>query len=130
MCFLFSWQKVKEMLSNILRLNLLFENYSHYPCYHPKIIGQILKNKQKKCVCIHEIIWLITIKMKKKMKNRSHKYSINRPKGLFIWGETSHLVEIFFIWSLHEKMPHLSKETFYPSLHVCFYVHMLFSLFI
>ena len=39
--------------------------------YHPKVVGHILKNKQKnKCVCIHEIIWLIMMEMKKKMKNR------------------------------------------------------------
>ena len=48
--------------------------------YHPKIIGHILKNKQKnKCVCIHEIIRLTIMKMKIKMKNRSHRHDINRP---------------------------------------------------
>ena len=40
-----------------------------YPRFHPKIIGHILKNK---CVCIHEIMWLIITKMKIKMKNRLH----------------------------------------------------------
>ena len=49
--------------------------------YHPKVIGHILKNKQKdKCVCIHEIIRLIIMKMKMKMENRSHIYDMNRPK--------------------------------------------------
>ena len=53
----------------------------HQP-YHPKVIGHILKNKQKnKCVCIHEIIRLIIMRMKMKMKNRSHRYGINRPKA-------------------------------------------------
>ena len=53
-----------------------------HPRYHPKIIGHILKNKQKKkCVCIHEIIRLIIIKMKMKMKNRSQRYIINRPRS-------------------------------------------------
>ena len=53
---------------------LLLENYSHFhQCYHPKVI----KNKQKNmCVCIHHIIRLIIMKM----KNRSHRYDINRPK--------------------------------------------------
>ena len=28
-----------------------------HPRYHPKLIGHVLRNKQKKkCVCIHEII--------------------------------------------------------------------------
>ena len=40
----------------------------------------ILKNKQKnKRVCIHEIIRLIIIKLKVKLKIRSHKCDINRP---------------------------------------------------
>ena len=36
---------------------LSFENYSHSSShYHPKIIGHILKNKQKnKCACIYTI---------------------------------------------------------------------------
>ena len=61
---------------------LLFENYSHSSSrYHPKIIEQILKNKQKnKCVCFHEIIRLIILKMEMKMKNKSHRYDINRPR--------------------------------------------------
>ena len=36
------------------------------------MIGYNLKNKQKnKCACIHEIIRLIVMKRKMKMKNRS-----------------------------------------------------------
>ena len=47
--------------------------------YHPRIIGHILKYKQNnKCVCINEIIRLIIVKMKLKMKNRSHRYDVNR----------------------------------------------------
>ena len=53
--------------------------HSHY---YLKIIGHVLKNKQKnKCVCIHEIMRLIIVKMKMKMKNRSHRYDINRPRS-------------------------------------------------
>ena len=49
--------------------------------YYLKITGHILKNKQKKkCVCIHEIIRLIIMKVKVKVKNRSHIYSINGPR--------------------------------------------------
>ena len=64
-------------------LNFCYLKIIHilHPRYHPKIIGHILKNKQKnKCVCIHEIMWLIIMKMKMKMKYRSHRYGINRPR--------------------------------------------------
>ena len=48
--------------------NTIFENY--------------LKNKQKNiCACIHEIIRLITMKTKRKMKNKSNRYDINRPNS-------------------------------------------------
>ena len=49
---------------------LLFENFHivHLHC-HPEIMGHILKNKQmNKYVCIHEIIRLIIMEMKMKMK--------------------------------------------------------------
>ena len=61
---------------------LLFKICSHpHPWYHPKIIRHILKKKaNNKCVCIHVIMRLIIMKVKLKMKNRSHRYSINRPR--------------------------------------------------
>ena len=41
----------------------------------------ILQNKQKnKCVFAREIIPLIIMKKKMRMKNRSHRYDINKPK--------------------------------------------------
>ena len=69
------------MLSNILRLNFCYLRIICilYPHYHLKIIGHILKNKQKnRCVYFHEIIQLIILKMEIKMKNRSHRFNINR----------------------------------------------------
>ena len=49
------------------------------PRYHPKLMRHILKNKPKsKRVFIHKITRLIIMKMKMKIKNRSHKYGINR----------------------------------------------------
>ena len=74
-----NWQKIKQMLSNTLSLNFCYFKSIHilHPRYHPKIIWQILKSKRKhKCVRIHEITGLIIMKMK--MKNRSHRYAINR----------------------------------------------------
>ena len=53
-----NWQKIKQMLSNILRLNFCYLKIIHvlHPRYRPKITGRILKNKQKnKCVYIHSI---------------------------------------------------------------------------
>ena len=76
-------KKIKQMLSNTLRLNFCYLKYIHilHPRYHPKIIVHILKNKEKnKCVCIHEIIRWIIMKMKTKMKNTSNRYDINRPR--------------------------------------------------
>ena len=61
-----NWQKFKQMLSNTLRLNFCYLKIVHiHPRYHLKTIGHVLRNKQKKkCVCIHEIIRLIIMKMK------------------------------------------------------------------
>ena len=67
------------MLSNTPRLNFCYLKVIHilHQYYHPKVIGHILKNKQtKKCVCMHHIIRLIIMKM----KNKSNRQDINRPK--------------------------------------------------
>ena len=70
------------MLSNTLRLNFWYLKIMHilHPRYHLKIIGHILKNKQK-CVCFHEIIRLIIMKTEMKIKNRPHRYDIHRPRS-------------------------------------------------
>ena len=76
-----NWQKVKQMLSNTLKLNFWYLKIIHilHERYHPKMIDHILTNKHKsKCVCIHEIIRSAIMKIK--MKNRSQRYDINRPK--------------------------------------------------
>ena len=52
-----------------------------HPSYHPKIVGDILKNIQK--IIASVLLRLLMIrKMKLKMKNRSHIYNINglRPR--------------------------------------------------
>ena len=82
-----NWQKMKQMLSNILRLNFSYLKIIHifHSRYHPKIIGHILKNKQKSkrllilthLMITHEITQLIIMKM----KNRSHRYEINRSRS-------------------------------------------------
>ena len=48
-------KKNKQMISNTLRLNLCYLKITHilHPHHHPKMIGHILKNKQKNMyVCI------------------------------------------------------------------------------
>ena len=79
-----NWQKIKQTLSNTLRLNFSYLKIIRilHPHYHPKIIGHILKNKEKnKFVCIHEIMRLIITEIKVKMKNRLHRYVINRSRS-------------------------------------------------
>ena len=51
-------KKSSKMLNSILRLNFCYLKIIHILCprYHLKIIGHILKNKEKsKCVYIHTI---------------------------------------------------------------------------
>ena len=60
----------------------LFEIYSHYSGYHPKIIEHVLKSNQNNmCVSIHEIMRLIKMTTKMKKKNRSYRYYIKRPSS-------------------------------------------------
>ena len=78
-------KKIKQMLSNTLRLNFRYLKIIHilHLHYHPKIIGRTLKNKQKsQSACILEIMQsIIKMEMKMKMKNRSLRYDINRPRS-------------------------------------------------
>ena len=58
-------------LSNTLRLGFYYLKIIDilHTRYHARIIGHVLKNKQKKkCACVHEIIRLIIMKAKMKMK--------------------------------------------------------------
>ena len=73
-----SWQKIKQMLSNTVRLNFL--KFMHI--LHTKRMGYTLINKKNnKCVSLHEIIRLIIMKMEMKMKDRSYRYNINRSRS-------------------------------------------------
>ena len=62
---------------------LLFENYSRSSStLSHKNNRTYSKNKPKnKSVCIHGIIPLIITKMEIKIKNRSHRYDLNRPRS-------------------------------------------------
>ena len=72
---------MKQTLSKTLRLNFTYL-YILHSRYHLKIKGDILKNKSKdRRVFTNEIARLIIMKMKKKIKNRLHRYDKNRPKS-------------------------------------------------
>ena len=78
------WQKIKQKLSNTLRLNFRYLKIIRFfhPRYHPEIIEKVLKNVQKTTasVLINGVVWLITMKMRLKVKNRSERYDINWPR--------------------------------------------------
>ena len=76
--------KIKQMVSTTLRLDFCYLKIIHilHPRYHPDIKGHFLENKQKnKCVCTYDIIRLIIMKMKIKMKKRFHRHDINTPRS-------------------------------------------------
>ena len=61
---------------------LPFENYSHSPFMlsfktNMRYSKKCVKNK---CVCFNEIMWLIIMKMRLKMKIGSHRYDIHRTR--------------------------------------------------
>ena len=84
---------VIQMIRVIVRILLLpwiqwimiqvIERYeTNMSCYHLIITGHILGNKQNnKHLCIHEIMQLIILKIKTKMKIDPRKYDINRPRS-------------------------------------------------
>ena len=62
---------------------LLYENYS---VSSSVLLSETNIRYSKKCTktsasCFNEIIWLIIMKLRLKMKNRSHKYSTNRTRS-------------------------------------------------
>ena len=78
-----NWQKIKQKLSNTLTLSFGFLKIISFlhPSYHPKIVEDVLKIIQKSIASVlNEVIWLMAMKMRLKMKNRSHIYDINGPR--------------------------------------------------
>ena len=66
-----NWSKTKHILCNTLRLNFCYFKTTHIlqSLYYPEIMGHILKIKQtSKYIFIHDIIRLIIMKMKMKIK--------------------------------------------------------------
>ena len=78
--FNWNWLKIKQKLSNTLRLNFCYLKIKLFvhPPEDPKIIGHILK---KQGISYNRIIWLIIKKRRLTVKNRSHIYNINRRRS-------------------------------------------------
>ena len=104
---------------------MLSENYSFSSCtLSSKINRRYSKRRTKnKYVCLIEIIWLMTMKMRLKMKNRSHIYDIYRPRPrhghkynkckicLIIMMVICTKQNISNIWcSIHEKLGNTKAE--------------------
>ena len=56
-----NWQKIKQMLINILRLSFYYLKIIHIfqLLYYPNIVGDILKNKQKKNKSVYSLYCMI-----------------------------------------------------------------------
>ena len=62
---------------------LVFENYL---LFSSTLSFKNNRRYSKKCaknkyVCLNDLIWLMTMKMRLEMRNRSHIYDINRPRS-------------------------------------------------
>ena len=63
---------------------LLFENFENYLLSSSTLSFKNNKRSKKctksKYICLNEVVWLITMKMRLKIKNGSHRFGINRPR--------------------------------------------------
>ena len=51
-----------------------------HPCSHQKNRRYSEKSTKNKCVSFNEVVWLMTVKMRLKKENTSHKYDRNKPR--------------------------------------------------
>ena len=92
---------------------LFWINHILHPLYHPTIIDHILKNKQKNVrICIHEIIRLILMKKKAIMKNRSHRYDINRLRSRHgrKCSKCKKSLNIMTLWCIKQHLSNIWKK--------------------
>ena len=78
-----SQTEIGKKLSKSLRLNLRYLKIIPFfsTTLSPKNSRKCCKKYTKsKYVCLNEVIWLMSMKMRLKMKNRSLRYNINRPR--------------------------------------------------
>ena len=106
------WQKIKQEISNTLRLKFCYFKIMGFvhPRYHQKITGTFWKIQKNKYVRLNEVIWLMTMKMRLKMENRSHRSDKNGPRPWHGHKYTKYkmwwwLHVLSHIWSsIHEKV--------------------------
>ena len=72
-------KKIKQKLSNTLRLTFRCLKIIHFfhPRYYPKRYSR--KRTKNKCVCFKDVIWLMAMIIRLKMKSIIQRYGINRP---------------------------------------------------
>ena len=72
-------KKIKQKLSNTLRLTFRCLKIIHFfhPRYYPKRYSK--KRTKNKCVCFKDVIWLMAMIIRLKMKSIIQRYGINRP---------------------------------------------------
>ena len=66
---------------------------------------------KKTYVCLNEGIWLMTTKMRLKMKNRSRRYDINRPRPIHghkyprykMYLDIVMVIYVYMFWSIERK---------------------------
>ena len=106
-----NWQKIKQMLSNTLRLNYLkiFTFFIHVIIQKKEILWKISKRTSAPV-----FIQLIMMKIKMNMKNRSHRNDRNRPRPRHGHKYSKHK-KCFIIMILNYIKQHLSD--IWSSLH-------------
>ena len=74
------WENIKHKLINTLRLN-----FPYLKIYMRSSSTLSYESNSKNCaknkyVCFNDVIWLMTMKMRLKIKNRSQRHDINWPR--------------------------------------------------
>ena len=75
------WQNIKQKPSSTLRLNFFF--YYLLPSFTLSSKNNqrySLKCAKNKLVCFNSVLWLTEMKMRLKLKSRSQRYDVNRPR--------------------------------------------------
>ena len=70
-----NWRKIKQESSNTLRLKYCYWKIIRffYPRFHPEIIKISKRCTNNNYACLNEVVWLMTMKARLKMKNRLHR---------------------------------------------------------
>ena len=88
---------------------LLFENYLPLSSIFSSKANMSYSKKmcKNKCTCFNDIIWLIIMKIRLKMNNRSHRYDINRTRPRYSYNYTKYKICLSMMMIMCNKQ-HLS----------------------